>query len=261
MRYGMMFMAAAVAFAGVASAAPAANAKKLSPEELAARRSAALARTGGTVSIPGEGRMAFLNCQSRVPHEVVEKFGQTFGDGLSIGVSCAKEVGFSISGAESVVKRHACGIGVFVIDDAALPISLISPEAGWGAVNVAALATDGPDAARLARRFRLECQRVSSLVASGCCSQYKGSVLQPVRTIADLDDLVGETYTVDTLLSSKRSLKAFGITPARKMTYLRACTEGVAPAPTNEYQKAIWDKVHAVPKNPMKIEFDPKKGK
>ena len=35
----------------------------------------------------------------------------------------------------------------------------------------------------------------------------------------------------------------------------------MAPAPTNEFQKAVWDKVHAIPQNPMKIEFDPKKGR
>ena len=45
------------------------------------------------------------------------------------------------------------------------------------------------------------------------------------------------------------------------MTYKEACEEGWAPAPTNEIQKAIWDKVRATPKNPMKIEFDPKKGR
>jgi len=37
--------------------------------------------------------------------------------------------------------------------------------------------------------------------------------------------------------------------------------EGWAPAPTNEYQKIVWDKVHAIPQKPMKIEFDPKKGR
>ena len=43
-------------------------------------------------------------------------------------------------------------------------------------------------------------------------------------------------------------------------TYKKACQEGWVSAPTNDIQKAIWDKVHAAPKNPMKIEFDSKKG-
>jgi hypothetical protein len=59
----------------------------------------------------------------------------------------------------------------------------------------------------------------------------------------------------------QRHLKAIGITKKVVKTYLDACEEGWAPAPTNDVQKAIWDKVHAAPKNPMKIEFNPKKGR
>ena len=39
--------------------------------------------------------------------------------------------------------------------------------------------------------------------------------------------------------------KARAITPVPRTTYRRACYEGWAPAPTNEFQKAIWEKVKA----------------
>ena len=52
-----------------------------------------------------------------------------------------------------------------------------------------------------------------------------------------------------------------GILPVRTTTYLQACQEGWAPMPTNAVQKAIWEKVRAIPQSPMKIEFDPKKGR
>jgi hypothetical protein len=61
--------------------------------------------------------------------------------------------------------------------------------------------------------------------------------------------------------SINENLQALGMASERKVPYVKACKEGWAPAPTNEFQKAIWDKVHSTPKNPMKIEFDPKKGK
>ena len=41
-------------------------------------------------------------------------------------------------------------------------------------------------------------------------------------------------------------------------TYKRACREGWAPTPTNDVQRAIWEKVHAIPDKPLTIEFDPK---
>ena len=34
--------------------------------------------------------------------------------------------------------------------------------------------------------------------------------------------------------------------------------EGWSPSPTNDVQRAIWEKVHAIPDKPLTIEFDPK---
>ena len=42
-------------------------------------------------------------------------------------------------------------------------------------------------------------------------------------------------------------------------TYKKACEEGWAPNPTNEFQKAIWDKVHELPTEPIKIKPEEKK--
>ena len=55
------------------------------------------------------------------------------------------------------------------------------------------------------------------------------------------------------------SLPYYGITPWYQTTYHKAVEEGWAPAPTNEYQKAIWDKVHAMPTAPIKIKPETKK--
>ena len=54
-----------------------------------------------------------------------------------------------------------------------------------------------------------------------------------------------------------KHLKGIGVKPARRTTYKRACQEGWAPAPTNAYQKAIWEQVKADkergPTNPITI--------
>ena len=65
----------------------------------------------------------------------------------------------------------------------------------------------------------------------------------------------------DVVTRQLKYLAAMNVTPKVRITYKKACEEGWAPAPTNEFQKAIWEKVHAAPKNPMKIKFDPKKGR
>ena len=52
-----------------------------------------------------------------------------------------------------------------------------------------------------------------------------------------------------------------GVSPTRKGTYEAAVKQGWAPAPTNDIQKAIWDKVHQLPTKPIQIKFDPKTDK
>ena len=78
--------------------------------------------------------------------------------------------------------------------------------------------------------------------------------------ISDLDH-VGEFIPGDTAENCRKLLAKRGVYPKRYVTYRAACIRGWAPAPTNAAQKAVWDKVRAIPKNPMKIEFDPKKGR
>ena len=56
-------------------------------------------------------------------------------------------------------------------------------------------------------------------------------------------------------------MKPLGVLPAQRATYMKACQEGWAPPPTNDVQKAVWEKVHAIPDKPITIEYDPKKDK
>ena len=47
--------------------------------------------------------------------------------------------------------------------------------------------------------------------------------------------------------------RALGIVPPRKTTYREACEQGWAPKPANAVQQKVWDEVHAMPTEPMKI--------
>ena len=84
--------------------------------------------------------------------------------------------------------------------------------------------------------------------------------MQTVKNVEDLDKLHSEGITFDALQSIMRNLQNLGVTQTRKTTYRRACMEGWALQPTNDYQKVIWEEVHAKPTKPMKIKFDPAKG-
>ena len=90
---------------------------------------------------------------------------------------------------------------------------------------------------------------------------YRGCVMQPAFNDNEIAGLMGDVLQPMTLQPFRKFEDRFKMKRTRMVPYELACEQGWAPAPTNAIQKAIWDKVHAAPKNPMKIEFDPKKDK
>ena len=137
----------------------------------------------------------------------------------------------------------------------------MAPEAGWATVNVAAL-DDGCGAEALAHRVRVEILRAFALVGGGAFMQRDPIVMRnDIMKPSDLDMIKEENYGIDVAYAISAGLPQRGVMPWQETTYKKACEQGWAPAPTNDVQKAIWDKVLAVPATPMKIEFDPKKGR
>jgi len=60
---------------------------------------------------------------------------------------------------------------------------------------------------------------------------------------------------VDRVQCMVNFLKANGMSQEQRATYRHACEQGWAPAPTNDYQKAIWNEVHEMPTEPIKIKY------
>ncbi len=149
---------------------------------------------------------------------------------------------------------------IFVDDSESDRALCVYPEQNEAHVNVRVLKADGTKGERLAARTRKEILRAFAFIAGGASSAAEISLLGKVSKPSDLD-LLRERIPNEVEMRFPSYLKKIGITPYRCVTYSLACEEGWALAPTNKHQKAIWDKVHAVPATPMKIEFDPKKGR
>ena len=129
----------------------------------------------------------------------------------------------------------------------------------WSAKTVDNLKTEAAKAKFYEARCRKEIMRGFVCAAGGVGSSFPGNIMN-VAKVEDLD-LCEEFVPFDKVGVVKQHLKDCGVIPRRFATYRTACREGWAPAPTNEVQRAIWDKVRAMPKKPMKIEFDPKNGR
>ena len=168
--------------------------------------------------------------------------------------------GVGVNDVREKIKSAGGTVGVALVESDTLPSLLAAPETGWAIVNVTVI-TAGADDQDAAARLRKEVLRSFAFVAGGCYSPFGDFLMRDIIDPKNLDVVPQEEFSIAALQRFSQSLGKYKITPWYETTYLKACEEGWAPASTNEYQKAIWDKVHAIPKNPMKIEYDPKKGR
>jgi hypothetical protein len=141
-------------------------------------------------------------------------------------------------------------------------MSLIAPEGRWAFVNVARLSSGrGKKTPFFEARVKKEVARIGCMLFGNIGSTYNANLLSFIENAEGLDRYESDALPVDGTMRCARYLINLGVKPYRRISYRKACKEGWAPPPTNDVQKAIWDKVHATPKNPIRIEFDPKKGR
>ena len=225
-----------------------------------------LKETGGYIikSDPNNGLVLIANAQKRLPEDMISKpvSYMRFHAKMSIGIKAVDEAK-SIAPDSNSAKSLGATIVVFVNDDAKSksPI-LVSPDEHWAVVNISALNADEPGAEILALRTRKAVNRAICLVCGAGGSQYPNTLVGPFKNgIKDYDRFSNEGLPPDVFARMQHYLKTLGVRPIVRTTYANAVQQGWAPPPTNEFQKAVWNEVHAIPDNPIKIEFDPKKDK
>lgn len=254
----LILIAIAMASAVVVAAE---NKKALTPEEVAAKRARGkemfLKKTGGFIVRPGtqKGEVVYVNCQTRVPKAWIEESIAYFAKETKFKVSLKDGGTFDFKNPK--IEGNA---SLYIIDDAAFPAILVAPENRWAFVNIAPIAKEQRPAFFQAR-VKKELTRGFAYLCGAANSQYPRALTRGIVDHADLDKNPDHALPVDVIHRFRTYMETLGVTPAQISTYRRACQEGWAPAPTNEAQKVIWEQIRNVPKNPMKIEFDPKKGR
>jgi len=264
MKRTIVMMCAVAMGIGAADAATNKVRKVLTEAEREARRERGyLRRTGGDIRREGsaKGMFVVLNAQKRVPAAAFGSAVSYMDKALRIRCQLAEAENVTVASVFGKIEAAGGTMGVGVVDDPTLPSLLTAPESRWTIVNVAKLAEGCSDNEKLAARVRKEILR-SLAFTSGCAyATMADPLMRDVRKPSDLDGLQSEEFGIEISNRFPESAPLYGLKPWYIRTYREACEAGWAPAPTNEYQKAIWDQVHAVPAKPMKIEFDPKKGK
>ena len=221
-----------------------------------------VSKTGGEIIKRGTftGKVAFVNTQEKVADSNVCAIAKLFARMTDMNfVSMRLPAGKP----EEILAKSGAEVAVILADDPAAPTLLVAPEDHWAVLNVAKLTDDLPSAKAKERFFvpraRKMLIKAASLACGGGSSQFPDNIMN-VSKVRELD-FIKEKLPADMVDHYIKYLGTLGVRPKEMTTYRAACREGWAPPPTNDVQKAIWDKAHEIPTNPIKIEFDPKKEK
>jgi len=243
---GALLVGSAPAFAGPGSYEP-------TPEQrakMSKMMDSIEKKVGGLVARPNSqrGEIVYVNCQTRANRAWIEESANYF----------ARETKFRIlvkDGAFDFASPKVDGNAtLFVIDDEHMPPILVAPESRWAFVNVAAVAKEKRPAFFEAR-MKKELTRGFAYLCGAANSQYPRALTRGIVDHKDLDVNHDLRLPVDVISRFKPYMDSLGVAPRVDVTYRKACQEGWAPAPTNDVQKAIWEKVHAIPDKPITIEF------
>ena len=267
-------IAACASYVAIAAPAPA---KKLTPEEIKARQEAFaklspeerqkaieegrahfLERTGGYVrNTSGQkGRVLVANAQKSVPLDEVRKSVTKLAEQMKIAIDIEAIDGADTENAAAFLKDRKANAVVYIVETGKSPL-LVSPDECWATVSVSALGD-----ANAPSRLEKETMRALTFLCGGTASGYPNPMTYPVTDVRQLDLIDAPDLPIDVIQRMLMYLEKLGVTPYKQATYRTACKQGWAPAPTNEVQKAIWEKVKAEksvkPSNPIKVNFDPK---
>ena len=233
--------------------------KDMTPEERKAYHDKmAMEKHGGFVTVKGtpSGSIVVLNAQNRVAVENFDITKYTVCKWLDGLVTVKEGDAATVANADALKKQLKADFAVFIVDDPALPPSLVAVEAKWAILNVGALAVGNANEEIVRIRAKNEFSRVFAMLCGGFCSQYPAPLMNMVTEISDLDKCLADPPG-DVGTRMKGYLERNGVQAERKMLYRKAVLEGWAPAPTNEFQKAVWEQVKAEqnekPSNPIRI--------
>ncbi len=210
-----------------------------------AARSNMLAKTGGMALSKAQGpALLFLNTQIRVAAATVSAVSEQMATSLRLPLTFKDTSSAEpITAALNALTDTNIAAVIVIGDSAGYPSLLVAPESRWALVNVAALGGTGVSAETLAERTGKEAWRAFGYLMGAANSNYEYCLLKPVFSTADLDSLKPKMICPEPFGKILNHAQKLGMVPARKTTYRKAVEEGWAPAPTNDFQRAIWNEL------------------
>lgn len=260
MNMKLLLTALALSTALVASAKDATPKRKYAPGEVQAKLyEMHMKRTGGYVfkENSSKGKVVFFNSGNEIGAAALADALRAIERTAAVDYEIINIDSVDLKAVSSTMAKFKAQGAIFLVKDPILPRLLVAPEDGWALVNMTAL-DDGSGDKKVQVRATLEIVRGFALALGAASARQGAVVMTDVASMKDLDSIVAVMYGAETASKIKDNIQNHGIVPRVRATYRKACEEGWAASPTNDYQKAIWEEVRSIPNKPLKIRYTPK---
>lgn len=201
-----------------------------------------LIQSGGEVQVPGSGRgkIVILSSQKTVKLDDLKRPFRKVIELMMLPLEFRE--GDPIVPGPDAIKSVGANFVINVIDDPSKSAPLLlAPEEGWAIVNIAHSKKDDPTPTRLIDRARKQTMRGFGYLCGCANATYKNTVMGPMRKMIDMDRVPYFELPLDSYNRVLDYLAGYRVTRFEYSTYRTACKDGWAPAPTNKWQKAIWE--------------------
>jgi hypothetical protein len=217
---------------------------KWTVEQLKARDERVLKKTGGLIDIKASGPELFvLDARSRKGASI-DRFCELYTRASKLpvksaheprGGKCPMEVA-----REKLAAEKALMVVVVVEGCDKLPALSVFPDERIGIVNADAL-KEGDDPVMPEVRVGKDIWRAVGYIGGMGFSPAPNDLMQPIFSVAELDACSNPYIQPMSFARMNTYYKHFGVTRPRRVAYRQAIKEGWAAAPTNDYQRAVWE--------------------
>lgn len=217
-------------------------------EQLKARDERVLKKTGGFLQLPAEGPLAMVVDAREKKRATIDEVARLYTLGTKLEIDVAKEPRGAVSPLAAARAKMAAAkplLLVMVVEgDAELPALSVFPEERIGIINADRL-KGGEDPAAPELRVSKEVWRAIGFIGGIGFSAQENDMMQPYYTLEELDGNNHPYIQPMNMAKLGAFWKRFGVKRTRRVPYFKAVEQGWAPAPTNDYQQAIWDAAKA----------------
>ena len=235
---------------------------KYTLEQIKARDERVLKKTGGFIHQDAEGPQTLLVDARQKPTLTLDEVARVYKLATHLEAQVAKEArgdARPLAFAKGLVESRKPLMLVAIIEGSDdLPALSVYPEERVGLVNADKL-KGGDDPSLPEMRVSKEVWRAIGFVGGLGFSPAENDIMQPIYTLQELDANRYPFIQPMNMARMQGMWKRFGVKKERRIPYRVAVQEGWAAQPTNDYQKAIWDEVHALPTEPIKIKPETQK--